>query len=104
MSERPFSGESFEVLRGTQEKLETLGWLFFPIPKEHVEGLITAPLLQRIRTQIKKRGFEKVAGRALITFSGFVADSREIYAIPEARSYWAKLDRELPELPALVGM
>jgi len=49
-----------------------------PFTKEHPEGPITAPLLQRIRTQITKRGFGKVAGRAIITFSGFAGDPREV--------------------------
>jgi hypothetical protein len=38
--------ESFETLRVAQENLEMFGWHFFPIPKEHAEGLITAPLLR----------------------------------------------------------
>jgi hypothetical protein len=96
--------ESFESLRVAQQNLEKFGWHFFPIPKEHAEGLITAPLLQRFRTQIAKRGFANVVGKAIITFSGFANDSREVFAIPEVRAYWRSLDQQLPELPALLGV
>jgi hypothetical protein len=96
--------ESFESLRVAQQTLEKLGWHFFPIPKEHAEGLVTGPLLQRIRTQINKRGFGKMAGRAIITFSGLFHDPREVFAIPEVRAYWRQLNQQLPELPALLGM
>jgi hypothetical protein len=99
----PFD-ESFASLRVAQQTLEKFGWHYFPIPKEHAEGLITGPFLQRIRTQIAKRGFGKVAGKTVITFSGFADDSREVFAIPEVRAYWRQLDRQLPELPALLGV
>ncbi len=99
-----FFGESFENIRQTQEGLLRFGWYLFDVPKEHTEGLVTQPLVQRIRTQIKKRGFEKLAGRSLITFNGYADDPREVFLIPEIRGYWRRLDAELPELPALLGM
>lgn len=102
MPEREYPGERFDDLRTTQEGLERLGYYFYPVEKEHTEGFITDPLIHRIRTQIKKRGFEKVAGKVAITFSGYRYDPREIFAIPEIRAYWRRLDRELPELPALL--
>lgn len=83
-------------------ELERAGYFFLPIPKEHTEGLVTAPLLHRIRTHITKRSFARVAGRTAITFSGYGDDPREIYAIPEIRAYWRQLDRQFPELPALL--
>src|SRR5262249_13063365 len=79
------------------------GHYFYPVEKELAEGLVTEPLVHRIRTQIKKRGFGNVAGKVTITFSGYADDEREIFAIPEVRAYWRKLDRELPELPALLA-
>jgi hypothetical protein len=94
--------ESFNVMQQTQEELARRGWYFFPVEKEHTEGLVTDPLLGRIRTTIKKRGFEKVAGKTAITFSGYADDPREIFDIPEIRTYWRRIDRELPELPALL--
>jgi hypothetical protein len=96
--------EHFDHLRAAQEGLERLGYYFYPIEREHTEGLVTAPLVQRIRTQIKKRGFEKVAGKVAITFTGYAGDPREIFAIPEIRTYWHHLDRELPDLPALLAV
>jgi hypothetical protein len=87
-----------------RHELAKHGWYLFPIPKEHTEGGVTDPLLARLRSQIKKRGFEKLAGHSLLTFSGYGPDSREIHQIPEVRAYWRKLDRELPELPALLGV
>jgi hypothetical protein len=96
-------GERFVALRLAQEGLEKRGYYFHPVQKEHVEGLVTEPLVRRIRTQVKKRGFEKVAGHVAITFSGYADDPREVFAIPEVRRYWQKLDRDLPELPALLA-
>jgi hypothetical protein len=89
-------------MRLVRQDLERRGYFFHPVEKEHTEGLITQPLLARIRTSIRKRGFEKVAGRTAITFSGYADDPREIFEIPEVQAYWQQLDRELPELPALL--
>jgi hypothetical protein len=97
------SSERFEALRLTQQELERRGYYYYPAEKEHVEGLVTDPLILRIRTQIKKRGFEKVAGKVIITFSGYAQDEREIFAIPEIRAYWRKLDANFPELPAVLA-
>lgn len=104
MSERePRSyGERFDAIRFVQTELERSGYYFYPIEKEHTEALLTEPLADRIRRQIKKRGFEKVAGKVAITFSGYAHDDREIFAVPEIRAYWQKLDRQLPELPAVL--
>jgi len=105
MTERegPAFFERFEHLHEAQVALERYGYFFQPIPREHVEALVTGPLLHRLHTAVKKRGFERLAGRVLITFSGFGLDAREIYEIPEARDYWRTLDRQLPELPALLA-
>src|SRR5947209_4927876 len=101
MPERPSRGfESFEHLARVQQELEFAGYYFHPVERELVEGLITDPLLHRIRSQIKRRGFEKVAGKMAVTFSGYIYDEREIWQIPEIRAYWRKLDNQLPELPA----
>jgi hypothetical protein len=94
--------ESFHALQQVQAELERQGYYFYPIEKETAEALITDPLLRCIRTDIKKRGFAKLAGRAAITFSGYAYDPREIFEIPEARAYWQQLDQQLPELPALL--
>src|SRR5579883_2720645 len=94
--------ERFDVLRWTQAELSRTGYVFEPIPKELTEARVTAPLIHRLRTTITQRGFGSVAGRVAITFSGYAADRREIYAIPEIRAYWRALDRQVPELPALL--
>ena len=44
-----------------------------------------------------------MAGRTILTFSGYDADAREIFQIPEIRAYTAQLDQRLPELPALLA-
>lgn len=93
----------FEILRSAQEQFQKLGYYFLPVEKEHTEGLVTQPLVHRLRTQIKKRGFAKVAGRAIITFSGYERDPREVHEIPEVRSYWSSLDSDLLEFPALLA-
>src|SRR5438093_50620 len=107
MSRERFPGgpfdESYDALRFVQQEFERTGHLFAPIPKEHIEAGVTGPLVHRIKMQIKKRGFEKLAGNVAVTFSGYAHDEREIFAIPEIRAYWRKLDRELPELPALLA-
>ncbi len=95
-------GERLDALRAVQAELQRLGYYFYPVEKEHLEGLVTNPLIYRIRTQIKKRGFEKVAGKVAITFSGYQEDPREVFEIPEIRAYWRRLDAELPELPAVL--
>src|SRR5579875_2432519 len=101
--DRPdFFDERFATLAAVQEALGHRGYLFLPIPKEHTEGLIISPVLHRIHAQIKKRGFRKVAGKVAPTFSGYARDPREIYAIPEVRAYWQRLNAELVELPALL--
>jgi hypothetical protein len=93
--------ESFATLHAVQEGLARRGFLFCPIPLEHTEALVTGPLIHRIRTQIRKRGFTNVATRVVLTFSGFATDEREVFAIPEIRAYYRALDAQLPELPAL---
>ena len=96
--------ERFATLAAVQEALGRRGFLFYPVEREHTEGLVTGPLLHRIRTQVKKRGMVNVAGRVAISFSGYAHDPRELFEIPEVRAYWQQLDRELPELPALLTM
>lgn len=96
--------EDFRHLSRVQRELERAGYFFHPVEKEHAEALTTTPLLQKIRSQIKRRGFEKVAGRVAITFSGYANDQREIWQVPEVRAYWRQLDRQLPELPALLTL
>lgn len=106
MKERPFDffDESFSSLSRMQEDLEKQGLFVLPVPKEHIEAKVTRPLIQKIRTRIKKRGFDNVAGNVFITFSGFAHDTREVYQIPEVRGFVQQLDRDLPELPALLGI
>ena len=108
MSEREgpeeFFDERFATLRAAQEGLARRGYLLYPVEREHTEALVTGPLLHKIRTQVKKRGFSNVAGRVAVSFSGYARDEREVFAIPEVRAYWQQLDRELPELPALLTM
>jgi hypothetical protein len=99
-----FFDERFATLAAVQEGLARYGYLFYPIGKEHAEGLVTGPLLHRVHTQIGKRGFSNLAGRLIVTFSGFARDKREVFAIPEARAYWQQLDTQLPELPALLAL
>lgn len=98
----PFD-ESFRAMRFVQQELERMGHFFYPVPREHTEGGITDPLLHRVRTQIRKRGFATLAGRVSITFSGYAQDEREIFAVPEIRSFYQRLDAQLPELPALLA-
>lgn len=106
MHEQPSRGfgEDFQTLSRTAELLERQGYYFYPVEREHTEGLVTGPLLERIRRSIKKRGFEKVAGHTAITFTGFARDDREIWQIPETRAYWQALDCQLPELPAILTL
>jgi hypothetical protein len=99
-----FFDERFGTLRVVQEALERRGYFLHPVAKEHTEGLVTGPLLHRLRTNIKKRGFGNVAGRVAITFSGYGQDEREVCDIPEIRAYWQALDAQLPELPALLAV
>lgn len=89
----------FELLRVTQQELERKGFYFFAVEKELTEALVTQPLVHRLCTTIKKRGFGKVAGHSIITFSGYETDPREIFEVPEIRAYYQQLDRQLPELP-----
>src|SRR5581483_4103477 len=106
MSERysrsPYEG--FDHLSQVQQELLKRGYYFFPVEREHVEGLVTDPLLARLRRTIKQRGFRNVAARTAISFSGYADDPREIFAIPEIRAYYQKLDQALPELPSLLTM
>src|SRR5713101_9666020 len=95
--------ERFEPLREVQQELEKEGFYFYPLERELVEARVTEPLVHRIRTRVKKRGFDRVAGKVAISFSGYANDEREVFAIPEVSAYWKKLDRELPELPALLA-
>src|SRR5690349_12290711 len=84
-SERPaFNPEGFATLALAQHEFERHGYYLFPIPREHAEGLVTAPVVQRLHTTIKKRGFANVASHVVVTFSGYRNDEREVYAIPEA--------------------
>ena len=99
-----FFDERFATLRIVQEELERRGYFLYPIEREHTEGLVTSPLLHKLRTQAKKRGFANVATKVMLTFSGYARDDREVYDIPEARAYWQALDAQLPELPALVAI
>jgi hypothetical protein len=103
MSERPSSRIPFELLKEAQEGLEKRGYYFIPVEKELTEAAITQPLVTRLRSQIKRRGFTKVAGHVIITFSGYDDDPREIHEIPEIRSYWRQLDAQVAELPALLA-
>lgn len=93
----------FEVIRLTQQELERRGYHFVPVEREHTEALVTEPLVVRLHSQIKKRHFAKLAGRLILTFSGYDEDPREIYEIPEIRAYFQKLDKQLSELPALMS-
>src|SRR5712691_4472047 len=95
--------EGFHDIRLVQQEFERHGHYFYPVEKELAEALVTEPLVHRIRTQIKKRGFGNVASRVAITFSGYADDEREIFAIPEVRAYWRQLNQQLPELPALLA-
>jgi hypothetical protein len=101
--ELPEDQESFTILRATQEALERHGYFLQPVPREHTEAGVTDPLVHRLHTLTKKRGFTHVAGHVMITFSGYARDEREIIAIPEIRSYWRSLDAQVPELPGLVA-
>ena len=103
--EKPsFFDERIATLRVVQEELERRGYFLYPIEREHTEGLVTSPLVHKLRTQVKKRGFANVADKVLLTFSGYAMDGREVYDIPEARAFWRELDAEVPELPALLAM
>jgi hypothetical protein len=95
--------ESFDHLQHVKESLARQGYFFYPVEKEHTEALVTEPLVRRIHLDIKKRGFRKLVEHISITFSGYAYDQREIFQVPEIRAYWQQLDRELPELPALLA-
>ncbi len=99
-----FSDERFATLTAVQEALARRGYTFLPVPRGHTEGGVTDPLRHRVCTHISKRGFHNLAGKAIVTFSGYGRDPREIYAIPEIRAYWQRLDAQLPELPALLAL
>jgi hypothetical protein len=93
----------FEILRIVQSELERRGYYYLAVEQEHIEGLVTAPIAARLRGQIKRRGFQKVAGRMLLTFSGYDRDPREIQEVPAIRAYFQQLDAEVTELPALLA-
>ncbi len=97
----PEYGESFAALQASQQLWEQVGYFLQPVTREHIEGGVTSPLLHRLHTLITKRGFAKVAGHTLLSFSGYAEDEREIIVIPEIRAYYQQLNQELPELPAL---
>src|SRR5947208_2405387 len=63
--------ERFQPLREVQQELEKEGFYYYPVEREHAEALVTEPLVHRIRTKMKKRGFERVAGRVAVSFSGY---------------------------------
>src|SRR5262245_4894327 len=94
--------ETFADIQLIQREFEKHGRYFYPVEREHTEALLTEPLVYRLRNRIKKLTFARLAGNVAITFSGFAEDPREVFAIPEIRAYWSKLDRKLPELPALL--
>lgn len=94
--------ESFHIAELGRKLWEAHGLYWFPVPREHAEGSITRPLVSRIRSKIKQRGFDRLASHSAITFSGYGEDPREIHQIPEIRAFWKKLDSELEELPALL--
>jgi hypothetical protein len=96
--------ERFAALRLTQEALARRGYYLYTVERELTEGLITGPLVHRLQQDVKKRGLRKLGGRALITFSGYAHDPREVFAIPEVRAFWRELDRQVPELPALLAV
>jgi|GEM_PF-3028697 len=100
--ERAF--ESFHFQELSRAAWENLGVYWFPIPREHAEGLITRPLLSKIRDKLRRVDFDRMASSTVITFSGYGDDSREIHQIREIRSFWRKLDSELDELPALLSV
>jgi hypothetical protein len=56
-----------------------------------------------LRGQIKRRGFQRVAGHLILTFSGYDLDPREIQEVPEIRAYFQQLDSQVTELPALLA-
>jgi hypothetical protein len=93
----------FEILRVVQSELERRGYYYLAVEQEHIEGLVTAPIAARLRGQIKRRGFQKVAGHMILTFSGYDRDPREIQEVPEIRAYFEQLDAEVTELPALLA-
>jgi len=95
--------ERFDHLARVQAELAQRGFFLHPVPREHTEALVTGPLIHRLHSQIKKRGFSRVAGHVAITFSGYSSDVREVYEISEIRAYWRALDAQLPELPALLA-
>ena len=101
-SRSPYEG--FDHLRQVQQELLKRGYYFFPVEREHVEGLVTDPLLARLRRTIKQRGFRKLAAHTAISFSGYASDPREIFEIPAIRAYYRQLDQALPELPALLTL
>lgn len=101
--QQPESRIPFDLIRFAQQELERRGAYFVPVEKEHAEASITEPLVSRLHHQIKKRHFANLAGRVILTFSGYEEDPREIYEISEIRAYFRKLDTQLPELPALLS-
>jgi len=102
--ERPaYFDERLTTLAAVQEGLARRGYLFYPVSKEHAEALVTSPVLHRIHTHVKKRGFDRVTRKLILTFSGYAHDPREVFAIPEVRAYWQQLDAQVPELPALLA-
>src|SRR5437899_8081698 len=88
---RERGNERFADLHLAQQELEKKGYYFHPVEKELTEGAITEPLVARIRQQIKRRGFARMAGHTIITFSGYEGDPREVDQVPEIRSYFRKL-------------
>src|SRR2546421_8615031 len=92
--------ERLEAIQLMREVLERRGYYFAPVEREHTEGLITEPLLARVRTLVRKRGFEKVAAHLAVPFSGYGGDPRGGFEGPEIRAHWSLVDPERPGWPA----
>ena len=69
----------------------------FRLTKDEIENLQIERLLFGIATEAKNRGgVSEVQGKISFEVSGYDDDPRELWKIPEARSYFKKLDKAAP--------
>lgn len=96
--------ENFRFLSNVSDSL--IEQEIYPVfmEREHIEGGITTPVIHKLQKYIHKYGFSKVAGRTLIHYSGYSEDPRELFEIPEARTFWQQLNTAFPAIPTLINL
>ena len=86
-----------------KDMLLQLGWHIFNIYKKDIMDLDTHNIVSEIKSEISLKGIKTLGFMTIITFDGFAEDDGEVYENPKVRTFWAKLKKDLPELPILLG-